>query len=449
MKILLKQISFSFFFIVAVLSAKSSFALESVGQAHTAGSLISIGQTVWRISDDGFSRQAIDSLEKFYSYRYSFSKVLSANSNDMDLQDKGIMTWGDGVLFNDQGTVYQVSSQSKNPFVSAAVFLGQGFKFSNVKSGNLSSLPIGKVINDSSARHLPGTFLIDSTGTVWIQNLSSATAFSSAESFFAAGGSFTEIVPANVNDGLSVSQPIPLSQNSAYSQQNISTSVGTFKVESATFNLSSNKIRVLTDSATDSDCITGCSVASLNAFVAANNGQSGMNGTYFCPTAYPDCANKTNSFYAKIIDTKRAKDVNANIEYGKDFPFITFNSSGTAKYYSTWSEYKNSGNIAYAGIGYFGLVENGSVSLKTQLLDDKQKNSRLTQGALGLKGQTLYLVHVFGATVPEQASVLQAMGLDYAVLLDGGGSTALMYQGAYKSGPGRDIANAVIVQELP
>lgn len=424
----------------------SSFDLAQANP-HPPRSLIGIGQTVWRASEDGASRQAIDSLEKFYSHRYSFSNVAAANGDDLALIDNGILPWGEGVLFNERGTVYQISGQSKNPFTSASVFLGQGFKFSNVRAGDISLLPVGQLIGDSSIRHLSGTFLIDSTGTVWLQGANSAMSFASPEQFFAAGGNFSEVVSANINDGLSVPQGNQ-TQRSAYSTQNVSISSGTFKAEIATFDLASGKIRVLTDSATDSDCVSGCSVASLSAFVSANGGQSGMNGTYFCPTAYPECAGKTNSFYAKVIDTKRGKDVNAIIEYGKDFPFITFDSEGRGQYYSRWSDYKNTGVTAYAGIGYFGLVENGLVSLKTQLLDDKQKNSRQTQGALGLKGQTLYLTHVFGATVIEQAAVLQAMGLDYAVLLDGGGSTALMYQGSYKSGPGRDIANAVIVQEL-
>ena len=44
----------------------------------------------------------------------------------------------------------------------------------------------------------------------------------------------------------------------------------------------------------------------------------------------------------------------------------------------------------------------------------------------------------------QSAKVLQAMGMDGALNLDQGGSTAL-WSGGYKAGPGRNIPNAVLL----
>jgi exopolysaccharide biosynthesis protein len=48
-----------------------------------------------------------------------------------------------------------------------------------------------------------------------------------------------------------------------------------------------------------------------------------------------------------------------------------------------------------------------------------------------------------GATVPDTGYVFKALGADYALNLDGGGSSAL-YFGGYKVGPGRNLPNAIV-----
>ncbi len=480
--------------------------------AHPAGTLVNIAGTIWRISDNGTSRQAIDSIEKFYSNRFSFNTVVPANSADQALSNSGIVPWGDGVLFNNNGTVYQISDGSKHPFVSAEVFFGQGFAFSSVLSGNLSQLSTGTSISTASAAHLPGTLVSSSSGAIWeIHDSGTAQAFPSAAVFYSNGGSFASVVPANsadissfgalpiiagyrsgtiVNDsgalweiagaaklgftsascytnfgftfpmaiagstsGIPAGAPIcgdnPNADGlTAYYTQNVSVGGKSYAVSVLTADLSTKHITVSTEDASHATCITDCAVQSLATYIAQDGATGGVNGSYFCPVSYgASCTGKTNSFYAKMVDTKSGTLINAANEYGRSFPFIVFASDGTPTWYSQESQYESSGMHAAAGIGYFGLVENGTVSLQTNLLDDKQTNTATTQGAIGLKGQTLYLVHVFGATVPQEANVLQAMGLDDALLLDGGGSTAMIYQGAYKSGPGRDIPNAVMFTE--
>src|SRR3989344_5677183 len=119
------------------------FTFAAAVEAHPAGTLVVSGQTVWHVSDDGTMRHGIDSLAKFLSHRYSFARVVPANSADLALPDGGLLALGNGVLVNDGGTVYQVSGGMKRGFTSAAVFTGLGFSFSNVVSTSLAGISAG------------------------------------------------------------------------------------------------------------------------------------------------------------------------------------------------------------------------------------------------------------------------------------------------------------------
>jgi hypothetical protein len=478
-------------------------------QAHPAGILVQSGGTIWQISDDGNSRIAIDSAEKFYSNRLSFNYAVPANTTDLALPVIGTLPWGDGVLFTDQGVIYQVSQGAKHGFISAEVFLGQGFSFDMAKPGNLSGLPAGTPIRKSDERHLAGT-LVNSNGAVFLQTTTGSQAFPSAAVFYSQGGKFNEVVPANIADAVSAIEiasyktgslvndngaiwaikqktkfGFPTVQcflnfgftfttvfngstsglNSAgticgeanntnigavssYTTPTITTSQGNFAIKLEMFNLASGKVRVITDTVADRDCATDCPVASLSAFLTANNGQAGMNGTYQCPSTYPECVGKTNSFFWKVLDSKLGKVINATNGLGDDDPFVTFDSLGQAKYFARFRDYQGSGLNAAAGINSPTIIENGTITLNYAKLDNKQQTNKGTQGSLALKGQTLYLVHVLNATVPDTALVLQSLGVEYAILLDGGGSTAMMYDSVYKSGPGRGLPNAIVVQVL-
>jgi hypothetical protein len=495
-------------FIIAALAIALHGHLTFAATDHPAGTLISQGGAVWRISDDGTARQPFDSAERFLSNRFSFSNVVAANAGDMALPAGAMYPWGNGMLFNDSGTIYQVSGQvsgaQKHPFTSAAVFLGDGFSFSQVVNGNLAGLPLGTPIDSTADALLPGTFIRNPSGAISEIIDAGVTAFPNAGVFFSNGGSFSAAVPSNVQPTTVASYRVGSIVNDAgalwditangkvgfpsaacyanfgftfpmaiagstqgitstgtacgdnpnsdgimmYQTENVTVDGATYAVSFISADLSTKKISVYTESADHADCITSCTVLPLSSFLSEDGSSAGTNGSYFCPVSYgSSCTGKTNSFYAKIIDSKTGTLINAGNEYGRTFPLLTFAADGTPTWYSEESQYESSGTHAAAGIGYFGLVENGAVSLQANLLDSKQASTPTTQGAIGLKSQTVYLVHVAGATVPEEANVLQAMGLDDALLLDGGGSTALMYNGSYKSGPGRDIPNAVTLRE--
>lgn len=168
-------------------------------EAHPAGTLVLSGGTVWHIADDGTGRHGIDSLAKFQSNRYNFANVVPANSADLALPDMGMLPWGNGVLFNDGGTIYHVSGGMKHGFTSAANFTGNGFSFANVVSGSLSAVPAGATISSTTGAHLEGTFVF-SGGTVWRITATGRKGVSSPGVLFSYGAKFSDVVAANSAD---------------------------------------------------------------------------------------------------------------------------------------------------------------------------------------------------------------------------------------------------------
>jgi hypothetical protein len=68
---------------------------------------------------------------------------------------------------------------------------------------------------------------------------------------------------------------------------------------------------MITDTANDNDCAADCPVLPLADYVARNGAYAGINGTYFCPTDYPDCANKKNSYDFPVYNSRLGKWLNA------------------------------------------------------------------------------------------------------------------------------------------
>lgn len=91
------------------------------------------------------------------------------------------------------------------------------------------------------------------------------------------------------------------------------------------------------------------------------------------------------------------------------------------------------------------MVEAGQNVLQISALDSSQRNTKATRTFLGWKGYFVYFVAVRTATLLDAAAVATAMGLDYVINLDGGGSTALYNDGRYYAGPGRTVPNALLI----
>ncbi|QQG49952.1 MAG: phosphodiester glycosidase family protein [Candidatus Berkelbacteria bacterium] len=215
-----------------------------------------------------------------------------------------------------------------------------------------------------------------------------------------------------------------------------------YTVHLSKFNLASGEFRVITDTANDNDCVDNCPTKSLSSYVSDHGAFAGMNGTYFCPADYSSCAGKTGSFYWKVWNSRLSKMINGSNGSFEYEPFLTVNGN-TAKYYGSWSSF--SGTIT-AGISSSpALVSGGSNVLNQSNLDSKQKTVKSNRGAMGLKGQVLYLAIAKSATVIDLADIMDELDVDYAMNVDGGGSSAMIYNNSYKVGPGRSLPNALVV----
>lgn len=246
----------------------------------------------------------------------------------------------------------------------------------------------------------------------------------------------------------SVSSTVAASSSSSsvsdgiYSRETVATERGTFTVHLLRVDMNQYDMKI--DTAADGDCQNDCPVKSLGSYVAQNGGFAGIHGTYFCPTAYSTCAGKTNSFYYKLFNTRLSKQINWTNGLGDYLPFISIDTSGSPRYFDTWASAKNTG--MRAGISCRPhLVEGGEIVLVDSDMDsDKERYSKISHGFIGIKGQTIYAGIVLSANLPDSASVVKALGIENAFNIDGGGTSAMYYNGSYKVGPGRDMPNAII-----
>jgi hypothetical protein len=204
------------------------------------------------------------------------------------------------------------------------------------------------------------------------------------------------------------------------------------------------KIKMITDTASDNDCLDNCPVKSLASYVSGNGGFAGINGTYFCPSDYASCAGKTNTFHWKILVTRLNKIINEHNGLAENDPAMAW-GNGTIKYFGTWNGFKSSGFGASSAINSRPrLVESGNNVLNDGDLDDKQRTVKSNRGGLGINGNTMYAVVARSATVPDLAEIMRSLGSKSAMNIDGGGSSALYFTGSYKAGPGRSLPNAVV-----
>lgn len=184
-----------------------NFAIESWTQndPHPSGTLINQDGTVYLIGPTSASKAAFPNPEVFYSYGYSFSEVVPASAGDRALPTYpyGLITFADGSLIVDAGTVYIIDGGWKYGFTSRETFEGLGFKFSNVWLADLSSYrqvdPPGGAITDSKSAHTHGE-LININGAIFKFGIGGRKLIPSMNVFRANKFKLEEVVPANTAD---------------------------------------------------------------------------------------------------------------------------------------------------------------------------------------------------------------------------------------------------------
>lgn len=224
---------------------------------------------------------------------------------------------------------------------------------------------------------------------------------------------------------------------SGYSIQQVKTDNGSFNVAIVAADL--NSTRIIVDTASQANCSNNCPVLSLGDYVARNGAYAGINGSFFCPTEYPSCAGKTNSFDLLVMNKNKYYFNSDNNVYSTN-PAVIFGSgwirfvgraldwgrdTGVDGVLSNYPLYVSGGENVFGGSG------------------DAKLTSKGPRTFIANKGNLVYIGIIYSASSEDAAKVLKSLGMENAMGLDQGGSTALWFNG-YKAGPGRSIPNAIL-----
>lgn len=229
---------------------------------------------------------------------------------------------------------------------------------------------------------------------------------------------------------------------SSFTKTTVSALGRNFTVYYISIDLGMSGLKISTDTADNSDCANNCRATNLMNFYNNHHGFAAINGTYFCPISYSTCAGATNSFWFPVFNTNLNKWINeGNLILDQRAMMAFYGAHPT--FYPDASKAPTSG--MNAGIVMSpGLIHNGNIIVNNYPLDTKSSTVLALRGAIGIKGNTLIIADMTPATVPDSAYVMQSLGVTDALALDGGGSVAMIFNGQYVLGPGRDIPNAII-----
>jgi hypothetical protein len=222
-----------------------------------------------------------------------------------------------------------------------------------------------------------------------------------------------------------------------YSRQQVQTDVGSFMVSMIAGDLSSTKIVV--DTASEGTCGNDCPTLPLATYVSRSGAYAGVNGSYFCPTEYPQCAGKTNSFDLLVMNKNKVYFNSDNNVYSSN-PGVVFGGS-YIRFLSAVSGWGRDTGIDGMISNYPLLVSDNNIVFGGD--GDPKHGSKGNRSFVANKGNTVYIGVVHSVTVAESARVMKAMGMENALNLDDGGSTAL-WSGGYKVGPGRNLPNVIL-----
>jgi len=225
-----------------------------------------------------------------------------------------------------------------------------------------------------------------------------------------------------------------------YSYTTVNTEKGEFGVYLMKFPKS--EVTVKTIAAIDDDCDNNCATKSLEQYVNENDAYGGMAGSYACPADYDSCSGKVWSFNFALYDSNDKKWLNDNALTWSETGMITFTGQ-SSDFYKKTSDYD--GDYVTAGVSNFpSLLKDGRVVVDSGDIDSYQEVKGL-RGAIGVDDDDVYLAYITGASVIDAAYAMKAVGAEHALNLDGGGTAAMFINGGYVVGPGRPLANAVLI----
>ena len=215
-----------------------------------------------------------------------------------------------------------------------------------------------------------------------------------------------------------------------------------------TIDLADPNLKIITDTASDGDCLGPCPARELMDYVLDNNGFAAINGTYF-----ETGAARRNYYFFPVYNSWLGVMINeAQLKWWTTGPLMVFDENNKFYYFPDSRDF---GSVAKFESKY-GVKIQAAIGNKPRLIenylnwlidwevDESQMTGKYIRTAIGYKDNKIYLVVVNKATVPDLAIIMQTLGMEYALNLDGGYSTALYYNDEYMIGPGRNIPNAII-----
>ncbi|MEI6378139.1 MAG: phosphodiester glycosidase family protein [Candidatus Falkowbacteria bacterium] len=239
----------------------------------------------------------------------------------------------------------------------------------------------------------------------------------------------------------------------------------TFKVDIIKISLDNPKLKIITDTASLGDCPKKCPAKSVANFALADQGFAAVNATYFNTT---DALK--NYYFFPVYNSRTKTMINrSQLKYWTTGPLFAFDEDNVFYFFKDSREFSKA--VAFDAKGGATIRQGwkvkklqAAIGNKPRLiqdkmnyliewdLDEKQMTGKSVKNALayvarpGSKGE-LWIVSVRNATVPDLGEVLVALGVDFALNLDGGGSTAVIYNDEMMLGPGRDVPNAIIFSQ--
>ena len=375
--------------------------------------------------------------------------------------------------------VYYMGADGKrHAFSSDKVYFSWYADFSGIQSVTaqvLAALPLG-----TNVTYRPGTTLVkfESVNKVYAVARGGELRWMTTEalaqaSFGAAWSSGVKDIPdvlfSNYRIGTDITATAPYDRaaelaaaptidgalESTFASLQVATPRGTFAAEVIT--LQKNRFTMITDTADTSECTNGCATKTLADYAAAHGTTIGINGSYFCPQEYPDCAGKSNTFLTPFFNSTARVMRNASSLVVHKGPMLAETTDGRTFFFHRTADFGSSvaafesahqATLGAALSNYPSLVENGTIVVESEeRLSETNPTVKGVRGGIGMNDQFIYLVVARAATVTDLASVMQALGATDALNLDGGGSAALLYDGAYKVGPGRQIPNAILFKK--
>jgi len=332
-----------------------------------------------------------------------------------------------------------------------------------VSSSFLAAIPLGSNVTYRPGikmvkfTTLPKTYAVDVGGTLrWVTNEQAAVALYGADwnkkiddvsdVFFGDyryGTDVTSLADFDPPTAAAYAPTIDQNLDSTFRTLTVSTSRGTFTADTVT--LLKDRFTMHTATGNGADCSNNCIAKTLKAYATAAGATIGIHGTYFCPPDYSDCAAKINTFLSPVYDSTTKTMVNAGSLAVHEGPMLVTTSDGTYSFYHRTKDYHSDGTISAAIANYPSLIENGvSVVANEARLAETNPTVKSSRGGIGYNDKFVFLVIAKQANVEDLAAIMQTLHATNAMNLDGGGSTALLYDGTYMDGPGRELPNAIL-----